>query len=258
MSSRDLAIFVTNDLTGISRGRAFPAADVSDRRKSGVGWVPTNLALTPFSKIGENPIGPLGDLRLKPDADDEGFRLTGCRDGEPDLRAFLCDIVETDGRPWAECGRGILKRALVDLEPEAGLAIKAAFQHEFMMQDIPPPANQGFTLIDIHGAQNFICASQEALGLVGSEPEMLLRQYGPNQFGFTVRPAVDVVAADRAVMLRDITRNVARQFRSLYFGVVPGAGICGCPRSGASPPSCHGALWCFGHTRRATGSRSTT
>jgi glutamine synthetase len=174
--------------------------------------VPANLALTPFGEIGENPFGPLGDLRLMPDADDQGFRLTGCRDGEPDLRAFLCDIVETDGRPWGGCGRGFLKRALADLRQEAGLTVKAAFEHEFMLQGIPLPANQGFTLIDFRGAQNFIGALQEALEQAGVEPEMLLREYGPNQFEVTVHPAIGLKAADRAVALRDIARDVARQY----------------------------------------------
>src|ERR1700754_1695878 len=93
-----LAIFLTNDLTGISRGRAFPMVDLPERMSAGVGWVPANLALTPFGEIGPNPFGPVGDLRLVPDNGGTGYRMTGVN-GAPDLEAFLCDIVETDGQP---------------------------------------------------------------------------------------------------------------------------------------------------------------
>ena len=211
MTSRDLAIFVTNDLTGICRGRAFPARDLGQRMEAGVGWVPANLALTPFGDIGENPFGPLGDLRLQPDHESEGFRLTGFGE-EARLQAFLCDIVETDGTIWSGCPRGFAKRALADLERETGLTVKASFEHEFFLLGIDLPVNRAFTLVDFRGVQGFLGALTEALAGAGVEPETILREYGPQQFELTMRPARGLVAADRAVILREVTRDVARQF----------------------------------------------
>lgn len=208
----DLAIFLTNDLSGISRGRAFPAADLPDRMSAGIGWVPANLALTPFGVIGANPFGPLGDLRLQPDPDSAGFHMTGI-DGAPDLHAFLCDIVETDGQPWGGCGRGFAKKALADLAGEFGLTVKASFEHEFFLLGGEAPANAAFTLQDFRAAQGFLGSTIAALTAAGVEPEMILREYGPKQFEVTMKPARGLLAADRAVILRDVTRDIARQFR---------------------------------------------
>jgi len=211
MSSRDLAIFLTNDLTGISRGRAFPARDLGHRMEAGVGWVPANHALTPFGDIGENPFGPLGDLRLQPELESPGFKLTGFGE-DPGLLAFLCDIIETDGRPWGGCPRSFARQALADLERETGLTVKASFEQEFFLLGIDLAVNSAFTLIDFRGVQNFLGALSEALGAAGVEPETILREYGPQQFELTMKPARGLAAADRAVILREVTRDVARQF----------------------------------------------
>ncbi len=210
--STDLAIFLTNDLTGISRGRAFPAADLKDRMRAGVGWVPANLALTPFGVIGANPFGPLGDLRLQPDQGSAGFHLTGLN-GEPDLHAFLCDIVETDGSPWGGCGRGFAKKALGDLAAEFGLTVKASFEHEFFLLGDNMIGDAAFTLQDFRSQQSFLGAVIAALTRAGVDPEMILREYGPKQFEVTMKPALGLLAADRAVILREITRDIARQFQ---------------------------------------------
>ncbi|MGH6941555.1 glutamine synthetase family protein [Hypericibacter sp.] len=211
MSSRDLAIFLTNDLAGMTRGRGFPARDLGHRMDAGVGWVPANLALTPFGDIGENPFGPLGDLRLQPEPESSGFRLTGFGE-EHGLLAFLCDIVETDGRPWGGCPRQFAKQALADLERETGLTLRASFEQEFFLLGIDLAINSAFTLIDFRGVQGFLGALTEALSAAGVEPETILREYGPQQFELTMKPSRGLVAADRAIMLREITRDVARQF----------------------------------------------
>ena len=211
MSSRDLAIFLSNDLTGISRGRAFPARDLGHRMDAGVGWVPANLALTPFGDIGENPFGPLGDLRLQPESESSGFKLTGFGE-EQGLLAFLCDIVETDGRPWGGCPRHFAKRALADLERETGLTVKVSFEHEFFLLGIDLAINSAFTLIDFRSVQGFLGALTEALTAAGVDPETVLREYGPRQFELTLKPSRGLAAADRAIILREITRDVARQF----------------------------------------------
>ncbi|MDY0884977.1 glutamine synthetase family protein [Dongia soli] len=206
----DLAIFLTNDLSGISRGRAFPLRDLADRRSSGVGWVPANLAITPFGSIGPNSFGPVGDLRLVPDLDDDGFRMPGVN-GEPDLLGFLCNIVETDGTPWEGCSRGFAKRALADLEREFGFTIKASFEHEFFLTNAVL-AKGAFTLADFRAVQGFLGAVIAAMIGAGLEPENILREYGPQQFEVTMKPAQGLGAANRAVILRDLVRDLARQF----------------------------------------------
>lgn len=210
--SSDLAIFLTNDLAGISRGRAFPAADLKDRMRAGVGWVPANLALTPFGVIGANPFGPLGDLRLQPDADATGFEMTGLN-GAPDLKAFMCDIVETDGVPWGGCPRNFAKKALGDLMNEFGLHLKGSFEHEFFLLGDNDIGDAAFTLQDFRSQQDFLGSVIAALTRAGVDPEMILREYGPKQFEVTMKPSRGLAVADRAVILREVTRDIARQFK---------------------------------------------
>jgi glutamine synthetase len=210
-SDSNLAIFLTNDLSGVSRGRAFPLSDLPDRMTAGVGWVPANLAITPFGVIAPNSFGPVGDLRLMPDRDSSGFRMTGFN-GVPDLLGFPCDIVETDGTPWGGCGRGFAKRALADLEREFGFILKSSFEHEFFLSGAPDLAKGAFTLEDFRSVQPFLGAAVAAMKAAGLDPETILREYGPQQFEVTMKPAFGLAAADRAVFLRDIVRDVARQF----------------------------------------------
>lgn len=212
MSTLPLAIFLTNDLSAISRGRAFPAADIANRRQGGVGWVPANLALTPFGVIApDHPFGPVGDLRLLADDDaGDGVQITGFG-SERNLTAFLCDIRQTDGSEWTGCGRTLLKRALADLKAEAELDVRASFEHEFLLSGVRGPTPQAFCVHDLRAAQPFAEALMAALDAAGIEPEMILPEYGPSQFEVTVKPAAGLQAADRAVMMREITRDVARQ-----------------------------------------------
>ncbi|MGF6228757.1 glutamine synthetase [Inquilinus ginsengisoli] len=212
MGARDLAIFLTNDLAGMTRGRAFPASELDGRRRSGVGWVPANLALTPFGVIaGDAPFGPTGDLRLIPDEATAPVRLQGF-DGRPDATALLCDVRETDGRDWGGCGRTLLKHAVAGLKRETGLDLMAAFEHEFRLTGGPAITPQAFSLQDFRAHQPFCGALVEAMATAGLAPEMILPEYGPGQFEVTCEPAAALAAADRAVLVRDVTRDVARQF----------------------------------------------
>jgi glutamine synthetase len=112
---QDLVAFVTTDLVALTRGRAVAQSALPGALSKGVGWVPANLALTPFDEIAHpNPFGSSGDLRLMPDPD-AGVRVTG-----PGLRGPLhfyhSDIVNLDGTPWEGCVRALLKSA-IDVPP---------------------------------------------------------------------------------------------------------------------------------------------
>ena len=72
----ELVTFVTTDIAGITRGRSFAACEIDDYMRKGVGWVPANLALTPFDVIADpNPWGAAGDLRLMADRDSKARGL---------------------------------------------------------------------------------------------------------------------------------------------------------------------------------------
>jgi glutamine synthetase len=202
----ELVQILTTDLVAITRGRSL-AVDTAAWREQGCGWVPANLALDPFGAIATpNVWGASGDLRLRPDMATE-VRVDGIP-GRPPLHFVLADITELDGMSWACCPRGFLRRALADLHA-AGLALIASFEHEFTLLDpatIPAPC---FSLAAHRRAEPFLTDLFAALRRAGAEPEMILPEYGPNQVEVTLAPADALAAADRAVILREVTREVA-------------------------------------------------
>jgi glutamine synthetase len=208
IEGEDLVFLVHTDLAGVTRARAVPIADLQSRLRCGVGWVPANLALSAFGLLVPNPWGPLGDLRLLPDPQTE-TRVDLWDDATP-LHFFQCDIVETDGRTWHACPRGFLKAALADLEAETGLLVRSAFEHEFHLSGLEEHSGNSFSLERFRLAEAFVSTAMAALQQAHAEPEVFITEYGPAQFEVSCRPASGVAGADRAVVIREVVREVAR------------------------------------------------
>ncbi|MDB5816831.1 MAG: Glutamine synthetase [Rhizobacter sp.] len=233
--SRDhLVHFVCQDLVGITRGRAVPSGSLAKALGKGVGWVPANLGLNPFGTLVDNPWGSVGDLLLMPDAGTEVMLPWGDH-GTP-LHFFLSDIVELDGSAFAACPRSFLKRQIAALESR-GLRVKASFEHEFMLLDIEHP-QPSFSLAAARAEEAFCTELVRALAAVGVEPENCLPEYAPRQFEITCAPVHALAAADRAVILRDVLREIARRHgRTASFApVVP-------DNEGTSGAHIHLSLW---------------
>ena len=209
MSTAELVALVACDLGGIVRGRAVFASELQEHFGAGIGWVPANLALTPLGPLAEpNPFGSTGDLRLLPDA--ETHVRVGAEPGQLPLELVLCDIVHTDGAPWSCCPRDFLRRALADLRERAGAVLAASFEHEFQLirsERSPLP----FSLAGMRAAEPFATAVMGALVEAGVEPERFFAEFASHQFEIPVAPAGGVEAADRAVVLREIVREIARR-----------------------------------------------
>ena len=207
----ELATFVTTDIAGITRGRSFAAAELEDYFRKGVGWVPANLALTPFDMIADpNPWGSAGDLRLM--ADPESKARVTCLPDETPLHFYHADITDLSGKPWDCCVRGFLKATLADFEQVAGLKVIAAVEQEFQILGADWPAAPSFGLRAQRRADPFGPLLMAALKEAGAEPEMFLPEYGKDQFEITCRAAPALVAADRAATIRAVTREVAAAF----------------------------------------------
>ncbi len=214
MTDSDLALIAIADLAGHLRGRAFSAGQMEARLDSGVGWVPANMSITAFGETAACGIsGPLGDLRLRPDPA-ATIRLDPIAGGRG-LRVTLADIVNLDLTPWSCCLRNLLRRALAALEAEFGLSVHATFEHEFTMLGpdgaVMPQAGQPFTVGVLRSLEPFGSALFTALEAAGFEPDTWLAEYGPNQFEITLSPCAAGPAADRALLLRELVRDLARQ-----------------------------------------------
>ncbi len=207
----ELATIVTTDLCGITRGRSFAAAELDSYLRKGVGWVPANLALTPFDAIaGDNPWGSEGDLRLIPDAESR-VRVT-CLPNETPLHFYHADITHLDGSPWDCCVRSFLKDTVEAYEREVGLRVISAVEQEFQIIGADWPDAPAFSLRAQRRTGVFPSLLMQALEEAGAEPEMFLPEYGKDQFEITCRPASVLAAADRAATIRAVTREVAAHF----------------------------------------------
>ncbi len=209
MSKQGLVALVCCDLGAIVRGRSLPAAAFEQIGGEGVGWVPANQALTPIGVLAEpNPFGSVGDLRLLPDA---AAHVRVEEDRESDALEFVvCDIAETDGRPWQCCPREFLRRALAELEQVHGLRALASFEHEFQLASDEPPALP-FSLEAQRRAGRFPGRAMKALEQAGVLPERFMPEYASHQFEIPVKAAEGIAAADRALALREVVREVARR-----------------------------------------------
>ncbi|MEX5668015.1 glutamine synthetase [Pseudomonas neuropathica] len=206
-----MTTLVTTDLIGITRGRSFPTDELEHYQAAGCGWVPANSALTPQDIIAStNPWGAYGDLRLIPDL---GSRVTvgnGPDANAPALDFIHGDIRETDGRPWGACPRTLLRDEIERYRDELGLQVNAAFEHEFNLH-AGFSEHLAFSLEAQRQGAEFGGWLLSALRAGGVEPEMFLPEYGKHQYEITCRPTLGVAAADRAVNVREITREIARQ-----------------------------------------------
>jgi glutamine synthetase len=209
----ELVALVCCDLGAIVRGRSLFASELASVERAGVGWVPANHALTPLGPVADtNPFGSTGDLRLLADMD--------TRVHVDALELVLCDIVETDGRPWECCPREFLRETLRELEDEIGGRLRASFEHEFTLLCQPAserdPADRlssalPFSLEAQLRSEPFATRVMDALKQAGAEPERFFPEYAPHQFEIPVAPAEGLASADRAVIFREVVREVARR-----------------------------------------------
>lgn len=202
-----LTAIVTTDLAAITRGRFVP--DLDRQLETGVGWLPANLSLTPFNGIANpNPWGSQGDLRLIPDA---AARYTTHATGSATpFDMVMGNLVQLDGTPWPHCPRGLLKRAVAELEAATGLSVRAAFEQEFQLSDNDVPSAHALSFAALRRADPFAPNLATALTEAGIEPEVLIAEFGRDQFELTCSPAQAVQAADRAIAIREIVRETAR------------------------------------------------
>jgi glutamine synthetase len=209
VNGTELVALICCDLGSIVRGRAVLSTELEEHLRAGIGWVPANHALTPLGPVAEpNPFGSTGDLRLLPDA---GTRVRVGPEAEHSaLELMLCDIVDTAGQPWECCPRSFLRDTLDELERTLGARLVASFEHEFqLLLEIAPALP--FTLDAQRRVDPFPAQVMGALLDAGVEPERFFAEYAPHQFEIPVAPAEGVAGADRAVVFREVVREISRR-----------------------------------------------
>lgn len=202
---------VTTDLSAITRGRFVAADRLEDIAQTGVGWLQANLSLTALSSIAaSNPWGSRGDLRLLPDLDAR-YRTTRTGSTTP-FDLVIGDLVELDGTSWPCCCRTLLRQALEELRAQAGLTMIASFEQEFQVFGASLPKSHSFAYAGLRRADPFAPQLMAALDEARIQPEVVIAEFGEDQFEITSAPAPAIVAADRCIATREIVRETARSY----------------------------------------------
>ena len=208
------AFIATCDLVAHVRGRSGPFPKVIESGE-GVGWVPADLATSAFGGIADgNAFGALGDLRLVPDAQATAIFPPTYADGAS-TRFYLAHQRNIDGSPWAQCPRTFLDNAIDALDRDFDIQVMVSFEHEFALSHADGSKIGGLPF-GFDAYRNVDQFSQELLLILnenGFDPETFLPEYGSGQFEVTLGPAPARVAADRAIMLREIVRDTAKRFQ---------------------------------------------
>ncbi len=212
---------VWSDLNGLTHGRYIPSSRIDH---------PTHHAVTTMSMSPEGEILPLAGY-----AADVGFPdLTAVavpesrRPGwEPDTDVVICDLRYRDGEPLALCPRGALARAVdgwraIGYEPQLGFELEL-----YLMQRADgswrTAGGESHRVYGVGLGGDPTGLSLEFFDLVeamGLGLEGVLTEFSPGQIevNLSYGPALD--AADRAVLTKEMTREVAasRGFLATYMG----------------------------------------
>lgn len=209
MDHREIVQLGWSDYVGLTRVRGVPLAELEGRMAHGLGWAVAGQALTPFADIAPNPWGPMQEVRQVPVA------ATRTRvDLWDDVSAFhlvMCDSRNPDGTTWDCCTRGFMNAALDDFRAATGLEFTAAFEHEFTLVGSGLPDAPPFSLETVRTAAGFTGDIAAALTEAGVSPETIEPEYGYLQYEVTTAPAVGSMAGDRAIITRELIREVARR-----------------------------------------------
>jgi len=209
MIREELVFVATCDISGLARGKGFPARELPARLKKGVGWTGSNLMMSPFGPIWDTPFGTAGDFMIVPDPAAE-VRVDFA-DGSAIEHFFLGDLCNTDGTPWECCPRDFLRRALAALDEAAHLRLVAAFEQEFLYTGVSERPGDAYALGAFRRQGGFGETFTAALRAAGVVPDTFLPEYGPRQFEVTVMPQPALTAADHAVITREMARATAHR-----------------------------------------------
>ncbi len=225
---REPLIFVgTCDLAGLVRGKGFPAAGLPRRMRQGVGLTHSNIMMSPVGPIYDTPFGTEGDLMLVPDP---STKVEVEFDDGAAERFYLGDIMTTEEEHWECCPRHFLRRALAalnQLDNEAGLAVLAAFEQEFVYTGVDDRPGATYALDAYRRQGRFGESYMAALREAGLTPDSFLPEYGARQYEVTIDPARGLRAADAAVIQREMARAVAHRLghRAIFAPILDPDGV---------------------------------
>ncbi|MBS1678927.1 MAG: glutamine synthetase [Actinobacteria bacterium] len=203
------------DVNGALRGKSYDNQSFDKIRERGsvpctdllLAVDPLDVAITTIEGVGVR--SGSGDLLIRPAV--ETLRELPWRPGS---RTCIGDLRWTDGSPCELSTRGLLERALTGLEG-LGLEAVAAFEYEFRLAPEgggdPVTEAQGYSVRGVEAIADFAEALQEACLALDLGLTALHTEGGAGLIEANTAPAPARVAADNAVLLRQVIHEVARR-----------------------------------------------
>jgi glutamine synthetase len=216
-----LVRFLYCDNGGIIRGKATHTSKLASRMQEGIGQTLAMQAFTGVETLADvEGMGPVGEFRLIPDPDT--FVILPY---VPHTATMFCDMISTDGTPWAACPRGFLKRMISRLA-EQGMHAEAAMEHEFYLARAenghyrPADGSLCYSSIGLDEQAEVIDAALAALEAEGLSIELFHTELGPAQQELSIGHSPVLRAADNVCLVRETVRGVARKY-NLYATFAP-------------------------------------
>lgn len=208
MAGDGIVYLLWGDLTGLARCRGLPLVELEARAEAGLGWACAGHALTPFEAIVPNVWGPMDEARQIPDL---ATRFCVPEDGPfPAIEGVICDSRAGIDRDWDCCARTFLRNALSELRAETGLELIATFEHEFLLSG-DFKARTPFSFAAVREVHPVLLAIEQALRAAGAPVETIEPEYGLGQYEISSPPLWALAAADKALITREIVREMARR-----------------------------------------------
>ena len=157
------------------------------------------------------------DMYLKPDYNT--FTLFPWRGKEEAVARLICDVYDAEGRPFAGCPRGILRKALAEAEA-MGFELKVGPEPEFFLFETD---EEGYPLVKVHDhagyfdlapvdrgedARREIVLTLEAMGF---KIEASHHEVAPSQHEIDFKYSNALTTADNIVTFRLVTKTIAQR-----------------------------------------------
>ena len=224
---------VYHDYGGLGRAKAVPRARFEEVARDGVTFAMANWDLAITDEQVPHPIfgADSGDFRAIPDPDTL-IELPH----HPGIAQAFPWLADDTGHRWDGDPRGVLSAQVARLE-QLGIAVKAAFEAEFVVVDGDDPAalladrGRMFAVEGLDERWPIAGRILEDLDRSGIAVHQVAKEYGPGQFEVSLLPADGLTAADRFLIARQLIRAAARSvgatasFMPKPYAELPGNGL---------------------------------
>ena len=203
---------VYHDYAGLGRAKAVPRGRFEEVAGEGVTFAMANWDLAITDEQVPHPIfgADSGDFRAVPDPP-----TLVALPHRPGVAQAFARLTDDTGAAWDGDPRAALI-AQVDRLERLGVAVKAAFEAEFVVVDGDDPAalhadtGRMFAVDGLDGRWSLAARILDDLDSTGVAVHQVAKEYGPGQFEVSLLPADPLAAADRFLLARQLIRAAAR------------------------------------------------